>query len=83
MQVTIIHILEAGAYKDRKWGSLPHIMLRENADISMHKWQQILLLFASLYVLVFCYLVIRMIVAKKMAVVLTLQSCSLIVSTQF
>ena len=29
VEVTIIHILEAGAYRDQKWGTLPHTMLLE------------------------------------------------------
>jgi len=40
-------------------------MFRENAEFSMHKWHQILLLFVSFTVLVFCYLAIRLMVVKQ------------------
>lgn len=73
VEVTIIHILEPGTYKVRKWGSLPHTMLRENAEFSMPNWHQILLLSASFtdcgnfyrVALVSFYLVIRLMVTKK------------------
>jgi len=56
VEVTIIYILESGTYKDQKWGGLPHTMLKENAEFSMHKWHQILLLYGLFTALVFCYL---------------------------
>jgi hypothetical protein len=37
MELTLIHIPEAGAYKDREWCGLPHTMLTENTKFSVHK----------------------------------------------
>ena len=40
-------------------------MLRENAEFSMHKWHQILLLSALIAAVTFCYVVVRLMVAKQ------------------
>jgi len=40
-------------------------MLRENAEFSMHKWHQILLLSALFTAVVFCYLVVQLVMTKQ------------------